>query len=163
MKSLTRRAVGGALAGALATVGMSLFMLLARRLGWLTEQAPERITRRSIARATGRPPRGATLDALTGVAHLGFGAAAGALYALIFRRGRGPSVPVPVIGALYGTFIWLASYWAILPALGLMPMPPRDERQRPLVMLIAHWIFGGLLALITGSGGSRPSPARPVR
>ena len=50
--------------------------------------------------------------------------------------------------------------------LGLMPPISDDERHRPLVMLLAHWIYGGALGLLVGAGRQRlqlrtPKPPSP--
>ena len=53
-------------------------------------------------------------------------------------------------GVLFGTALWASAYVGLLPAIGLMPPPERDERRRPASMLIAHWIYGAALALLQG-------------
>jgi hypothetical protein len=151
MERFEQRLVTGSLAGALSTIVMSVFMLAAERLGWLTEQAPETITRRSVKLATGSRIRGMSLHALTVVLHLGFGAASGALYAATIGRSRPGSIASGLMGALFATVVWFVSYWGFLPKLGLMPPVSEDERQRPLVMLVAHWLFGGALGLLVSA------------
>jgi hypothetical protein len=126
-------------------------MLAAQRLGWLTEQAPETVTRRSLKLATGRQIRGLQLQGLTAVLHLGFGAVSGGLYAATLGRSRGPLIASGLTGALFGSVVWFVSYWGFLPGLGLMPPVSEDERQRPLVMLLAHWIYGGVLGLLVSA------------
>lgn len=158
MEHFVRRFLFGSVAGVIATLPMSAFMLAARRAGLLTEQAPERITELSIERSIHNEVKGRTLDAATALTHLAFGAVAGALYAVSLGRWRGESLPPGLVGAVYGTLVWLISYWGVLPALGLMPSPPRDERQRPLVMLTAHWIYGGALEFLS----PRPRQRSPI-
>lgn len=159
-----RRLVLGAVAGTLSTVPMSGFMLLARRAGLLDEQAPERITRLGARNATGAQPNGAELDVLTAVVHFATGAAAGAAYASVLEPARPQALPPALAGAAFGSAFWLVSYWGVLPALGLMPTPPRDQRLRPQVMLAAHWIFGGVLGLVSARLTARARPAHePVR
>ena len=151
MNDVAYRAARGSLAGLAATVPMSGFMLAAQRAGWLFQQAPERVTAESIEEASGHRPRGSSLDALTAAAHLGFGLVAGALYAVTLGKRRVPRVPPGLRGAAFGTVVWVSSYWGILPSLGIMPPPHRDERSRPLVMLVAHWIYGGLLGVLVAA------------
>ena len=146
-----RRLVIGSMAGALSTVVMSVFMFAAGHFGWLTEQAPETVTRRSVKLATGSRIRGRRLDALTGVLHLGFGSACGAIYAAALGRSRTTPVAPGLMGALFASVVWFVSYAGFLPGLGLMPAVSDDERQRPLVMLLAHWIYGGALGLIVSA------------
>jgi hypothetical protein len=152
--SLAHRAARGAIAGTLATLPMSVLMLAAQRAGWLTEQPPERITAVSLKRTAGDSPDGLALDALTAVVHLGVGAAAGAVYGAMVEPLRPERVPPAAWGAIYGSLFWALSYVALLPALGLMPPPARDERRRPPVMLASHCVFGGVLGVLT---------AQPVR
>jgi hypothetical protein len=156
MKRFERRLVVGSLAGALSTLAMSVFMLISERFGWLTEQAPETVTRRSLKLATGRRIRGLQLQGLTAVLHLGFGAGGGALYAAALGRPPRPSIASVFTGALFGTAVWFVSYWGFLPRLGLMPPVSQDERQRPLVMLLAHWIYGGVLGLLVSARRDNP-------
>jgi len=166
MERFQRRLVIGSIAGALSTLVMSAFMAAAGRLGWLTEQAPETVTRRSVKLATGNRIRGLRLHALTGVLHIGFGTACGAIYATALGTSRTTPVAPGRMGALFGSVVWFVSYAGFLPGLGLMPAVGDDERQRPLVMLLAHWIYGGTLGLIVaatndsahGQGRSRPPP-----
>lgn len=158
MHGLAQRMAGGSAAGVTATLAMSAFLLVAHRLGWLHEQAPEEITERSFERLLKRDVDGRSLDALTAVTHLSFGAAAGAGYGALSTHRLVKRLPAIVGGTLYGTLVWLASYWGALPRLGLMPPPPRDERRRPLVMLVAHWIYGAVLGVLTrraAAGASR--------
>lgn len=170
VSSVGSRLLGGALWGTVATLVMSVFMLAAREAGLLTEQAPEEITERSIERTTRRDAGGLSLDLLTSVVHLAFGAASGALYAALLARRRGASVRESVKGTLFGTAVWLTSYWGVLPKLELMPPPPRDERRRPLVMLVAHLIYGGVLGALASwrlapenvrarADGGQPAPS----
>ena len=151
MERIEQRLVIGSLAGALATLVMSAFMLAAGRLGWLTEQAPETVTRRSVKLATGSRIRGSSLHTLTVLLHLGFGAGGGAAYAAALGRSPRPVMASGLLGASFGTIVWFVSYGGILPGLGLMPRVSEDERQRPLVMLLAHWIYGGALGLLVSA------------
>ena len=161
MKPVSLRMLFGAVAGLLATGAMSIFMLAARRAGWLHEQAPEEITERTVEQATHHRIGGQSLDVLAAIAHLGFGASAGVLYAFTLGRWRVRSVPPILTGVLYGTSVWLGSYWGVLPRLGLMPSPPDDEQRRPLVMLVAHWIYGAALGLTSPQAEQAARDQRP--
>jgi hypothetical protein len=144
---VTRSARGFA-AGVAATLPMSAFMLAADRGGWMSEPAPAHITRTVLDElpVPEDAPEGPPFTLVTSLLHLGFGGVAGAAYAL--SLGHRPRLPAPVNGALFGTLVWLGSYWGVLPALGLMPSPPRDEPRRPVAMLAAHWVYGSVLALL---------------
>jgi len=136
----------GRVAGVVATAGMSVLMLAARRAGLLGRMPPEKITARTLDRLGVRRGR-RTQDLLATLMHLGFGASAGALFEVARRRAR---VPLPVVlqGVAYGTAVWAVSYYGWLPALGIMAPPHRDRPGRPQTMLAAHWLYGGLLAAL---------------
>lgn len=142
--------MAGIAGGTIATVSMSAVMLGAQRLGLLGRMPPEIITEEALRRAERRapPPRARRLAGAA--AHFAFGAAAGALYAWgserLGRRG-------PAYGVAYGTAVWLASYAGWIPALGILPPPPRDRRGRPTSMLVAHWVYGATLDAVARRAG----------
>jgi hypothetical protein len=135
------RLLRGALAGAAATLGMSAFMFLGRRAGLLGRMPPEKITSRLLGRA-GLPRTRRQQDVAASALHLGFGAAAGALFSPL--RARLPVNPI-LAGVAYGTAVWAVSYMGWVPGLGIMPPPSRDRPGRPETMLAAHWVYGALL------------------
>lgn len=134
-----RPLVRGAAAGVVATVPMSAVMLAARKAGLIGQQPPESIVRRA-GDLLGAPPGGATAHALGAVAHVGFGATAGAAYALLPRRGR-PALRAT--GLALG--IWGASYEGWVPVFGALPAAHEDRPARPWVMVAAHVVFGLVL------------------
>ena len=141
----------GAAAGALATVAMSAVMLGAKRAGITGELPPERITRRAIDAVSAEPLDDHSEDAIAAVAHLGFGALAGALFGLFTTRtGAVPGSPAiaALIGMLYATGIWLVSYQGWVPAMGIMPPASSDRRGRVVTMLAAHWVYGAALGVL---------------
>ena len=146
--------VRGATAGLVATLAMSAWMLVAQRVGWLSQQPPEKITHDSVERTTGANPSGATLDALTAFVHVAIGMVMGAFFALIAPR-RFAAWLLSMLGACYGIAIWVANYVHVLPELGLMPRPSEDERRRPQVMIVAHLIFGSILGAVVSVLRSR--------
>ena len=77
--------------------------------------------------------------AATLLAHLGYGAATGSLYAVL-----DPTIPLDsrLKGALAGLIVWMASYLGWLPALGLLTPATRHPRHRNLLMITAHFIWG---------------------
>ena len=135
----------GALAGTVATVPMSAVMLAAGKLGLMGAQPPEVITRSAVDVVSEDPqplPEPAA-NAVSSVMHLGFGAVAGAAYALL------PRVGAPVFrGSVVGLAIWASAYQGWVPALGIMPPAMRDEPGRPLTMAGAHVVFGSVLGLL---------------
>jgi hypothetical protein len=139
----------GGLCGVVATVVMSVAMLGARRAGLIEDLPPELITLAALDGAGAHKPDERTQDALAALLHMGFGSAAGALFGLSYRLARLP-IPAVAQGVVYGGLVWLASYAGWVPALGIMPPPARDEPRRPVVMVLAHWVYGGVLGALVG-------------
>jgi hypothetical protein len=142
----TRRIAEGAGAGALATLPMTMVMIGAQRAGLLGEPPPAKIT-------------DALLDALpgdessserrmwTGLTHVGFGAATGAVFALL-GPGGWPAARAALAGVGFGTAVWAISYAGWVPRFGIMPPPHQDRPGRPASMIAAHWVFGAALGLL---------------
>lgn len=122
---------------------MSATMGLAQAGGLLGEPPPRKLTRR-LWRRVGRTPSRRTLNVTTTLAHLGFGAGAGVLYALL-----PPAVRSAPRGALFGLGIWATSYAGWIPALGLMKRPKRDRPGRPTSMVLSHLVYGAVLGALT--------------
>lgn len=143
-----RAAFDGAIGGLVATVPMSAAMLVARRLGFMGRQPPERITQKVFFRGLRRVRSRETRNALATVLHFTFGGVGGAVYGVAQRR-----LPVrvnPILtGVVFGTLVWAVSYMGWVPALGLMPQPRHDRPDRPVIMIVAHWIFGATLGAVT--------------
>ena len=136
----------GALAGGVATVAMSGVMLAGGRL--VGRQPPEAIVDAAVARTTGSPPPRDVTKLLAAAAHLGFGAALGAVYALLPRRVPGPAVALAV---------WALSYEGWVPALGALPPASQDRAGRPAVMIAAHVVQGTVMQALA------PEPVTPTR
>jgi hypothetical protein len=141
--TLLERAGLGAVAGAAATVPMSLVMLAAGRAGLMGEQPPRRLTANALRAATDAPPREPTRTLASAALHVAFGAAVGAGFAAAVRRAteRAPATA----GVVAGLTVWAASYAGWIPALGLLPPPWRDRPGRPGSMIAAHVVFGACL------------------
>jgi hypothetical protein len=135
--TLVKRAARGAVAGVAATGVMT-----AARLG--AEQTPLVERRSAHTEVVGRlrARRGRTMwgheaETIATIAHYAFGAAAGALYAMFApRRAR------PAAGVAYASTIWTVSYHHVLPRLGLMPRPTRDDTGRQAVLAVDHVLYG---------------------
>ncbi|MBG0829940.1 hypothetical protein HS041_19415 [Planomonospora sp. ID67723] len=132
--------VRGGLGGMLATAAMSVVMVAGDLAGLMRDQPPKRITRAFLPGGRYRPKPGEGV--LGAVAHVGFGAAGGALFGLLAGERR-PPVPV---GVGYGLAIWLASYQGWVPGLGILPPISRDRPGRVAVMGAAHVVYGAALA-----------------
>ncbi len=155
MTILARAAAVGALAGSLATVVMSAFMLAAVRTGFMSKLPPKVITEAELD-AVGLRGRvdERTTNALTAANHVGFGAAAGALFSVLHRSLRLP-VHTVAQGVVFATGVWTVSYMGWVPALHIMPPAYRDEPGRPEAMIAAHWIYGAVLGALVGAASSR--------
>jgi hypothetical protein len=134
-------------AGAVATVAMTGVMHSLQRLFGGGRLPPSRIVDTTLRRAGTWAPRPAR-RALTAVAHLGFGAALGPVFAALYRRTRRARLPAPTQGALFGLTVWASSYLGWLPALDLMPPAHRDRPNRQFAAAIAHLVYGGALAAL---------------
>jgi hypothetical protein len=131
--------------GALATVAMSAFMLGAKKLGALGEPPPRKLGR-LVARLGGDLfPSRRKQNVLATVGHFGIGIGAGGIFGTLAPQIR-RTLPLPIAGAVFGSLIWAAGYLGAMPALGLMAMPKHDRRGRPLAMIVAHWVYGTVLA-----------------
>lgn len=71
---------------------------------------------------------------MTMLAHFGFGAAVGALYAATPLRRLG--------GVAYGLGVWTASYLGWIPAARILPPATRHPMDRNLLMVAVHVIWG---------------------
>jgi hypothetical protein len=149
MKTI-RSLLGGATAGAVATVAMSGLMLAAKRIGITGTLPPELIARKAIGTVAGDPPGDGQEDVVAAVAHIGFGAVAGAIFELLMVRADAARRSAAIgasAGVLYATGIWLVSYQGWVPALGIMPAASQDRRGRVATMLAAHWVYGAALGV----------------
>src|SRR5690606_16045822 len=82
---------------------------------------------------------------LTFIGHFAFGALAGAGYAVLFKR-----VPVLTVikGLLFGTSVWFISYEGWLPTLRILPAASDTPKQRNLLMIAAHLVWGSVTAML---------------
>lgn len=151
--------VRGALAGLGATVAMSAVMLAGRKLGLTGKMPPERITEAGLRVLRVRTSE-RTEDALTTIAHLGYGTGVGLLFSVGARAARLPSAG-PVVGAAYGLLVWAVSYAGWVPALGILPPPHHDRPDRQGVMVIAHLVYGSVLGALAGPSLRRKSNGGP--
>src|SRR5829696_1807145 len=135
--------IKGALMGALATVPMSLSMLLGWRLLPRQERygLPPRLITEEITERVGiKDHLGEDeLMGLTILSHFGYGAMTGGLYAVVE-----PLVPLhpSLKGALAGIAVWVGSYLGWLPAMDILTPATQHPWRRNLLMLVAHAIWG---------------------
>jgi hypothetical protein len=161
-----RPALAGGLAGTVATIAMSAWQAAGQLTGPYGEQPPKRLVR-ATGRRLGLPARrhGPVTWPATAAAHLGFGAACGALYAMVLPRSTAAR------GSAFGLIVWVMSYAGWIPAAGVLPPPHRDNPRRVWTMLSGHVVYGAVLGALVArwkpsSTGEpdvrRVEPARPV-
>jgi uncharacterized membrane protein YagU involved in acid resistance len=134
----------GAIAGLIATGLMTAVIAGGRALRLLNTPPPAQITANLAERAGVDPEEDHLAFRLVWLAaHGGYGVACGAGY--VAAR---PILPrsTALAGLVYGSVIWGASYFGLMPALGLYPWPEDDTKSRLGVMMLAHVVFGVSLA-----------------
>jgi uncharacterized membrane protein YagU involved in acid resistance len=139
----------GALAGLAATVPMTLFMNQMHQQLPARERYPlppseivEELTEQAgIDGYIDQPEH----IALTLLAHFGYGAATGALYAPLAQAFHPPSI---IGGAAFGLGVWSASYLGLLPAFGVLRPATEHPARRNALMIGAHVVWGVSLGLI---------------
>src|SRR3954447_21215860 len=142
----TRDAVAGALAGALATIPMTVLMVAGhRRLPLLHRDPlpPGQITDSLLAGVSLHDDLSREQKAaLALLNHFAYGAAMGLLFGALDKRS-----PLPRIasGIGYGLLVWAGNYLVLLPSLGLYRSAANEPRERNLLMLAAHVVWGASL------------------
>jgi len=135
--------LAGAIAGFVGTFPMTAVMeLLHRRLPWWQRYPlpPSQIVGRLAVAVGLRQHMDRSEHSITTViAHFGYGAAAGALYAPLAYRSP---LPAPFKGAVAGLIVWGCSYLGLLPSLGILPPATKHPRRRTALMIAAHLMWG---------------------
>ncbi|MER9140462.1 DUF1440 domain-containing protein [Mesorhizobium sp. M0830] len=126
----------GALAGLAASVAMTSAMR--RSHGLLNETSRYPLPPREIVDRLNFGGDEGQARANTLLAHFGFGAMTGAVFAILPRR-RGS-------GTLFGLGVWAASYLGWIPAAGILAPAWRHPAGRNLLMIAAHMVWGTVLA-----------------
>jgi hypothetical protein len=138
--------IEGAVSGVLGTLSMSIVMLAARRAGLVGQLPPERITEAALD-AAGQGRSKQVQDALAVILHLLFGAFVGSFFGLLHRRLRVP-LGSALQGIGYGLLVWSVNYKGWIPALSILPPPKRDRPDRPLIVALAHAVYGWTTAAV---------------
>jgi hypothetical protein len=141
-----RTLIEGAISGVLGTLTMSTVMLAARRAGLVGQLPPERITEAALD-AAGQRRSKEVQDALAVVLHLLFGAFLGSFFGLLHRRLRVPGGGA-LQGIVYGLLVWSVNYRGWIPALSILPPPECDRPDRPVIVALAHAVFGWTAAAV---------------
>jgi len=151
-KQRTNPWLQGALAGFIATVPMTIFMLSTQRFlpkGQRYDLPPEIITKELADRAHIKQHMNkAQILAATTASHFGYGATMGVLYSLLGQR---LSLPSGLKGSLFGLIIWAVSYPALLPLLGFSESSHGETTRRNLMMIAAHLVWGAATGMLVDS------------
>ena len=151
MRARLDRYLTGAIAGLVATLPMTVLMVIGKRqLSWKSQESlpPRQITRRVLQTVDLHSELSQDQETvLTAVNHFSYGAGAGAVYGRLFpSRSLVGSVSS---GIVYGLGVWTGSYFGWLPALELYRSAAEDTAERNRLMVAAHLVWGGSLGLVT--------------
>jgi uncharacterized membrane protein YagU involved in acid resistance len=139
--------IKGAVAGLLATFPMTLFMRAAWRMLPALEKypLPPRLITKKVVREV-EPNERLSADNLTALTLLlHFGAFTGALYGVVEDKIR---MKAAAKGMLMGTAVWSGSYLGWIPMLGILPPATEHPWRRNVLMIVAHFIWGGALGVL---------------
>jgi putative membrane protein len=144
--SITSRMLKGAGAGLIATVPMTLSMILGWRLlparekyplppQQITEEFAERLNIKDHVNAQRR-------DVTALILHFMYGMTAGSMYGLLEQK-----IPLEerFKGSLAGLLLWIGSYLGWLPIFGILRPATQHPWRRNLLMIWAHLIWGATL------------------
>jgi hypothetical protein len=142
---MLQRIAAGSAAGAAATLPMSGVVWGARTIGVYRRKPPPEQVAEESTRPLFEPKRlpGPARAALKTGQHFGFGGAVGGVFGLASFAVK----PSALTGLLTGLGVWAASYGHVIPAVGVMPPPGRDEHGRAATMVVAHVVYGLALGL----------------
>ena len=146
LNKLLAQTKSGAMAGSVATLAMSISMIIGQRFWPANRQPPKRIVDVAASRLGLEPIPEKHKAAAAVTSHFGYGSAAGALFAAIR-----PRVAPPVVSGIgYALAVWLVSYKGWLPFLRIMPPPEHDNKRRVATMVAAHVVYGSVLGALVG-------------
>jgi uncharacterized membrane protein YagU involved in acid resistance len=140
----------GAVGGLLATLPMTIFMLMAwKRLPEREKYPlPPRLITRNVVKQVESPQRlgNRNLTALTLLLHFLYGALTGSLYGTFEQR-----IPLDrsLKGSLYGVSVWVGSYLGWIPALGILSPATKHPWRRNVLMIASHLVWGTSLGVFT--------------
>ena len=141
--------LNGALAGVVATVPMSMVMLIMHRLLPEYEQyplPPHEITAEVAEKADMEEHLNEPEHTMaTTISHFAYGAVTGTLYVATAKN----MFPNPAIGgAVFGLAVWAGSYLGLLPAMGILSPATEHPLRRNALMIAAHLIWGSVTGML---------------
>jgi hypothetical protein len=142
-KTLGGIAVHGALAGALGAATMTVLRMLAHRRGWIQAMVPQAVEMWVQDKSPLPMPRRVESHHVADqLLHLGYGATAGALYALTRAPARSRAQPARALE--FGTALWVLGSFVLFPALKIARPAWRAAPREELVNLAAHLLYGSV-------------------
>ena len=156
------RFVAGALAGLVATVPMTLAMVLWReRLlppGERYDLPPREITLEAAERVgmADHLDDEAERHTASTAAHYGFGALAGAAGAPMILAETAAGNNPALQGVLWGLIVWGGTYLGLLPAAAILRPATEHPPRRTAMMIGVHVIWGAVTGLLTDRLADRP-------
>ena len=133
----------GALAGIAGTLAMTAAARAMHRRLPAAERyplPPREIIEGGLPAVTKRSLEEHGRQTATLAAHFGYGAATGALHALVAPRSGVPR------GVAYGVLIWTVSYFGIMPGLRILRPAQEHPLRRNALMIAAHLVWGSTMA-----------------
>jgi uncharacterized membrane protein YagU involved in acid resistance len=151
----------GAVAGGVATLPMTFAMNRMRRKLPDEQQypLPPRVITEQVVRTAnmGWVLSEPEVKGLTLVAHYGYGASMGVVYAM--TQQVLPEDPL-VKGMVFGVAVWAGSYLGCRPILRPLRSALRQPPERHALMIAAHLVWGGVLGLLHARFERSPSRSR---
>ncbi len=138
----------GALAGLVGAGGMTAVELVARSRWGLTVLLDWQQNQATVAKLAKAPPESAVLPGLA--LHFVHGLVAGAIFALLLPFVPSP-LPVAGVGLGYGAVLFALTLVAHKPITGRAPGYESKGATAIAVGLLAHLVYGGLLAIFVAA------------
>lgn len=143
---MRREVAAGAIGGLAGGAGMTGFMMLSQRAGFVDEPFPVKVERWAEGRLGVAGRLGPRREMAAGMGgHLAYSAAMGGVYGALRSAFSLPTLPT---GPLYGLGLYAVNMLGIGPALGITKGPANE---RPTVVgrqLMMHAFYGVVTALV---------------
>jgi uncharacterized membrane protein YagU involved in acid resistance len=151
--TMLTKVLRGAMAGTVAAVPMTAYweFMHPRLPGEPPRPLPPREIVEALAVKAGvsRQLSERDVENLALLAHFGYAALTGALFALLSTRGR---MSGPAAGMLFGLGVWTVSYLGWLPVTGVRQPITYDPPARTGLMIGGHLVWGAVTGLMAGTG-----------
>ena len=153
----------GAVSGLLATVPMTIVLIVGKRLfpeKNRTPLPPVQITQNALHTVGASDLSSQKQAAFATLNHFGFGTGTGALYGSCCQIHT--VMGAVTAGGIYGLGVWTCSYLGWLPASGLHRNAVKETSQRNSLMITAHLVWGVSVGLGTYFFSKRSADDSPT-